>query len=46
MDIEWAKDGETGQLFMKKIITISWVYTGFLVTMPFEANALDLQTGR
>ena len=29
---------------MKKIITISLVYTGFLVTMPFEANALDLQT--
>ena len=29
---------------MKKIITISLVYTGFLVTMPFEANALDLET--
>ena len=29
---------------MNKIILLSLVYTGFLVTMPFEANALDLQT--
>ena len=29
---------------MKKIITTSLVYTGFLVAMPCEANALDLQT--
>ena len=29
---------------MKKIIIISWVSAGFLVTMPFEANALDSQT--
>ena len=28
---------------MKKIITISLVYTGFLVAMPFEANALNSQ---
>jgi hypothetical protein len=29
--------------FMNKIIIISLVYTGLLVTMPFEANALNLQ---
>ena len=29
---------------MKKITIISWVFAGFLVTMPFEANALDSQT--
>jgi hypothetical protein len=29
---------------MKKIITISWVYAGFLVAIPFEANALNSQT--
>ena len=29
---------------MNKIILLSLVYTGFLVTMPFEANALNLQT--
>ncbi len=28
---------------MKKIIIISLVYTGLLVTMPFDANALDSQ---
>ena len=29
--------------FMNKIVIISLVYTGFLVAMPFEANALNLQ---
>jgi hypothetical protein len=29
--------------FMNKIIIISLVYIGFLVTMPFEANALTSQ---
>ena len=29
---------------MNKIILISLVHVGFLVTVPFEANALDSQT--
>ena len=29
---------------MKKIIIISWVYAGFLVAIPFEANGLNSQT--
>ena len=29
---------------MKKLITISWVSAGFLVAIPFAANALNLQT--
>ena len=29
---------------MNKIVLLSLVYTGFLVTMPFEASALDSQT--
>ncbi len=29
---------------MKKIITISWVYAGFLLAIPFEANRLNSQT--
>jgi hypothetical protein len=29
---------------MKKIIIISWVSAGFLVAIPFAANALNLQT--
>ena len=29
--------------FMNKTIIISLVYTGFLVAMPFEANALNSQ---
>ncbi len=28
---------------MNKLIIISLVYAGFLVTLPFEANALNLQ---
>jgi hypothetical protein len=28
---------------MNKIVTISLVYTGFLVAMPFEVNALNSQ---
>jgi hypothetical protein len=29
--------------FMNKIIIISLIYTGFLVAIPFEANALNSQ---
>ena len=29
---------------MKKIIIISWVYAGFLLAIPFEANGLNSQT--
>jgi hypothetical protein len=31
---------------MNKIISILSIYTGFLVAMPFAANALDMQAGK
>jgi uncharacterized lipoprotein len=41
--IESLSTSDRSDIFMNKIILISLVYTGVLVTMPFEANALNSQ---